>query len=35
MRPDRVFCDLPAESLTAFDAIKEITTIPRGATLFA
>ncbi len=35
LRPDRVFCDLPAEALHAFDAIKEITVVPRGATLFA
>jgi CRP/FNR family transcriptional regulator len=35
LRPDRVFCDLPADSLTAFDSIKAITVVPRGATLFA
>jgi CRP/FNR family transcriptional regulator, cyclic AMP receptor protein len=35
LRPDRVFCDLPAEALHAFDSIKEITIVPRGATLFA
>ena len=35
LRPDRVFCDLPAEALQAFDSIKATTTIPRGATLFA
>lgn len=35
LRPDRVFCDLPAEALQAFDAIKSTTTVPRGATLFA
>ncbi len=35
LRPDRVFCDLPAEALHAFDSIKEITVVPRGATLFA
>lgn len=35
LRPDRVFCDLPAEALQAFDTIKTITSVPRGATLFA
>ena len=35
LRPDRVFCDLPAEALHAFDSIKEIAIVPRGATLFA
>ena len=35
LRPDRVFCDLPAEALQAFDAIKSTTVVPRGATLFA
>ncbi len=35
MRPDRTFCDLPAEALQAFDAIKTTTIVPRGATLFA
>jgi CRP/FNR family transcriptional regulator, cyclic AMP receptor protein len=34
MRPDRMFCDLPSEALQAFDAIKELATVPRGATLF-
>jgi CRP/FNR family transcriptional regulator, cyclic AMP receptor protein len=34
LRPDRVFCDLPAEALQAFDTIKNTTVIPRGATLF-
>jgi CRP/FNR family cyclic AMP-dependent transcriptional regulator len=34
LRPDRVFCDLPSDALHAFDAIKEITVVPRGATLF-
>src|SRR5512142_698520 len=35
LRPDRVFCDLPAEALQDFDAIKSTTVIPRGAMLFA
>ncbi len=35
LRPDRVFCDLPAEALQAFDSIKTITIVPRGSTLFA
>lgn len=35
LRPDRVFCDLPSDALHAFDAIKEIAVVPRGATLFA
>ena len=34
MRPDRTFCDLPSEALQAFDEIKELATVPRGATLF-
>jgi CRP/FNR family cyclic AMP-dependent transcriptional regulator len=35
LRPDRVFCDLPADALQTFDAIKTVTLYPRGATLFA
>lgn len=35
MRPDRIFCDLPSEALQAFDEIKELATVPRGATLFS
>jgi CRP/FNR family transcriptional regulator, cyclic AMP receptor protein len=34
LRPDRLFCDLPADALQAFDAIKTISIYPRGATLF-
>ncbi len=34
MRPDRVFCDLPAQALTAFDAIKSVAKVPRGEILF-
>jgi len=35
LRPDRIFCDLPADALEAFDAIKSVGVFPRGATLFA
>jgi len=34
-RPDRLFCDMPAESLKAFDEIKSLGSYPRGAVLFA
>lgn len=34
LRPDRVFCDLPAESLQSFDTIKNLQQFPRGETLF-
>ena len=34
LRPDRMFCDLPSEALQAFDGIKQLATVPRGATLF-
>lgn len=34
MRPDRTFCDLPSEALQAFDVIKQLASVPRGATLF-
>ena len=34
-RPDRLFCDMPAESLKAFDEIKSTTSFPRGTVLFA
>ena len=34
MRPDRVFCDLPAEALIAFDSIKSVAKISRGEILF-
>lgn len=34
-RPDRVFCDLPAGSLQAFDEIKVQGSYPRGTTLFS
>jgi len=34
-RPDRLFCDMPAESLRAFDEIKSPALFPRGTVLFA
>ena len=34
LRPDRVFCDLPAEALQAFDTVKTASVVPRGTTLF-
>ena len=34
LRPDRVFCDLPADALQAFDAIKTLHAVERGTTLF-
>jgi CRP/FNR family transcriptional regulator, cyclic AMP receptor protein len=34
LRPDRVFCDLPAEALVAFDSIKSLAKVPRGEVLF-
>jgi CRP/FNR family cyclic AMP-dependent transcriptional regulator len=34
-RPDRLFCDMPAESLKAFDEIKSTASFPRGTVLFA
>jgi CRP/FNR family transcriptional regulator, cyclic AMP receptor protein len=34
LRPDRIFCDLPADALLDFDAIKAVTRVPRGETLF-
>jgi len=35
LRPARIFCDLPADALEAFDAIKTIALYPRGTTLFS
>jgi len=35
LRPDRVFCDLPADALQAFDGIKTVTPHARGAILFS
>lgn len=34
LRPDRVFCDLPADALQSFDAIKTLGKSPRGEVLF-
>ena len=34
-RPDRVFSDMPADSLKAFDEIKSLATYPRNTILFA
>lgn len=34
-RPDRLFCDMPAESLRTFDEIKSLTAYPRSMVLFA
>lgn len=33
-RPDRPFCDMPADALTEFDEIKSIAYYPRRAVLF-
>jgi hypothetical protein len=35
LRPDWVFCDLPADALEAFDSIKSIGYYPPGAALFS
>jgi CRP/FNR family transcriptional regulator len=32
-RPDRLFCDLPADALEAFDGIKSVALYPRGTIL--
>src|SRR5579862_3193757 len=34
LRADRIFCDLPAPALQAFEEIKYTTAYPEGATLF-
>lgn len=34
LRPDRLFCDLPADALRAFDSVKSLTQQPRGTVLF-
>ena len=34
-RPDRLFCDMPAESLKAFDQIKSLVSYPRTTVLFS
>jgi len=33
LRADRLFCDLPADALQAFDSIKSLNLHPRGTTL--
>jgi CRP/FNR family transcriptional regulator len=33
-RPERLFCDLPEDSLKAFDSLKALAFFPRGSTLF-
>lgn len=33
LRPDRLFCDLPADALEAFDSIKTVSLCPRGTVL--
>jgi CRP/FNR family transcriptional regulator len=33
-RPDRLFCDMPAESLKVFNGIKSLGEYPRGTVLF-
>ncbi len=33
LRADRLFCDLPADALQAFDAIKSLNLYPRGTSL--
>jgi CRP/FNR family transcriptional regulator, cyclic AMP receptor protein len=34
LRPDRLFCDLPAGALTAFNAVKSNVAFPRNTVLF-
>jgi len=34
LRPDRLFCDLPADALEAFDSIKSLIPYPRATVLF-
>jgi CRP/FNR family transcriptional regulator len=34
LREERLFCNLPVESLRVFDSIKQLTTYPKGAVLF-
>ena len=35
MRPDRVFCDLPADALQEFDSVKTLSRVSRGEQLFS
>jgi CRP/FNR family transcriptional regulator len=34
LRPERLFCDLPAEAMKDFEALKELSPYPSGRTLF-
>ena len=34
-RPDRIFCDMPIDSLKAFEEINSVATYPRNTILFA
>lgn len=34
LRPERLFCDLPAEAMEDFDGLKSVLPYPRGRTLF-
>ena len=34
LREERLFCNLPEDTLRTFDAIKQLTTYPKGAVLF-
>jgi CRP/FNR family cyclic AMP-dependent transcriptional regulator len=34
LRPDRLFCDLPADALEAFDSLKTVALYPRASALF-
>lgn len=34
-RPDRIFCDMPADSLRAFDEIRMVAAYPRNTILFS
>jgi CRP/FNR family transcriptional regulator, cyclic AMP receptor protein len=34
LRPERLFCDLPADALEAFDALKNTLAIPRDTVIF-
>lgn len=34
LRPERLFCDLPADALEAFDSVKNTVAVPRDTVLF-
>lgn len=34
-RPDRLFCDMPADALQAFDSIKNVANEPKSSVLFS